>query len=524
MTAEQKKKIHIYILTVVIVWGAFLRLYDIGHQSLWIDESYSALSAEKIVEKGIPEFDSGKVYNRGKPHTYIVALMYSFFGANAGTLRIPSSIFGVLTIWLVYLAAMKFIKDRTSALIAAAITAFSYYEIAWSRQIRMYTELQFFVLLAILLFFIYLNSADSGNGDRSRRYRWAVPAGIVLTATICVGIHKIAYTLAVVFLIFGIAYYDKKWFNKKNIMVLAFAMISGLLLVHLLFAPLQLIVRDIYIMGLRNLVFKPEQLLHFILFLFKKYTIVSCGAVIGVAYALTKRDRNIITLAATSLALIILLSFNKLFAIRYIFYLLPLVFIIASYGFSHMLRERRLLYPTLFLTLILFALYGIWAEQIVLKPGNKYFLEYDPTPVNKITWDITPQPDFNKVYEFIEKNRKPDDVFIVAHTAIHHWYIPDSRYYWLAFPFRLVKGIDKIVQTDDNRKVEYYTGVPVINDLDTLQNIMENNHGFVIIDFYPAAGLIKKEYKRYIEKNAPLVFFDQANPDLKWTKVWVSRF
>ncbi len=522
MTVKQKKKRHIYILAVIIVWGAFLRLYDIGHQSLWIDESYSALSAEKIVEKGFPEFDSGKVYNRGKPHSYFVALMYCFFGANAGALRIPSFVFGVLTIWLVYFAAMKFTKDRTSSLIAAAITAFSYYEIAWSRQIRMYTELQFFVLLTILLFFIYLNFADSESRDRG--YRWAVLAGIVISAALSAGIHTIGYTLTVVFIIFGMVYYDKKWFNKKNTMVLAFAMVSGLLLVHFFIAPLQLIVKEIYILGLRNLVFKPEQLLHYILFMFKKYTIVSCGTVIGVAYAWFNRDRNIITLTITSLALIILLSFNKLFSIRYIFYLLPLVFIIASYGFSHMLRERRFIYPAPFLALILFLLYGIWAEQFVLRPGNMYFLEYDPTPVNNITRDLTPQPDFNKVYEFIEKNRRPDDVFIVAHTAIHHWYIPDSRYYWLAFPFRLVKGIDKIVQTDDNREVEYYTGVPVINDLDTLRDIMESNHGFVIIDFYPAAGLIKKEYKRYIEKKAPLVFYDQANPDLKWTKVWVSRF
>ena len=101
-----------------------------------------------------------------------------------------------------------------------------------------------------------------------------------------------------------------------------------------------------------------------------------------------------------------------------------MVFIIASYGFSHMIRERRILYPAPIFVLILSALYGIWAEQLVLRPVNKYFLECDPTPVNKVIWDVTPQPDFNKVYDFIEKNRKPDDVFIVAHTAIHHWYIP----------------------------------------------------------------------------------------------------
>ena len=73
--------------------GAFLRFYYLGYQSLWIDESYSALIAERIAETGLPIWESGKIYLRAVPNHYLLGGLYAIFGASETALRMPAAIF-----------------------------------------------------------------------------------------------------------------------------------------------------------------------------------------------------------------------------------------------------------------------------------------------------------------------------------------------------------------------------------------------------------------------------------------------
>ena len=60
-------------LFVITVWGFFLRIYDGGVQSLWVDEGTSLTAALGILEDGTPHLASGVSYWRAPLHTYLIS-------------------------------------------------------------------------------------------------------------------------------------------------------------------------------------------------------------------------------------------------------------------------------------------------------------------------------------------------------------------------------------------------------------------------------------------------------------------
>ena len=133
----------IFILAIFVGWGGFLRLYDLGEQSLWIDEGYTINASQAIIDQGKPILGSGSSYNAHLLHTYTTAASMKLFGfeaTNPWAARLPAAIFGILTILAAYLFTYRITKNKLTALAATFIIAFSYWEIAWSRQARGYTR------------------------------------------------------------------------------------------------------------------------------------------------------------------------------------------------------------------------------------------------------------------------------------------------------------------------------------------------------------------------------------------------
>src|SRR3990167_4049346 len=158
MKLDLKDK-YLQALLGITILGFILRIYSLSSQSIWMDESFSMNAAYEILEKGIPLLDSGAFYGLGYLlHLYLMAFFILLFPDVWGA-RFLSVIFGTLTIPLAYYFA-KTVFDETfsekgsnKGFLFAVIIAFSTIEIAWSRQARMYSQLQFFFLLSLLLFY-----------------------------------------------------------------------------------------------------------------------------------------------------------------------------------------------------------------------------------------------------------------------------------------------------------------------------------------------------------------------------------
>jgi 4-amino-4-deoxy-L-arabinose transferase-like glycosyltransferase len=153
------KSRYVQLLLALTLIGAFLRFYNLGFNSLWLDEASTyTLSVGSIPQ--IWEATAAGEFN--PPLFYWVEHMMLVFGNNEVILRFIPALLGVLTIPLVYLAGKEFI-DRNVGIIAAAAFAFSPFLIFYSQEARAYSMMLFFITFAMVFYFKALKTNDVKN-------------------------------------------------------------------------------------------------------------------------------------------------------------------------------------------------------------------------------------------------------------------------------------------------------------------------------------------------------------------------
>jgi 4-amino-4-deoxy-L-arabinose transferase-like glycosyltransferase len=146
-----------------LVLALFTRLLGISSRPIWYDEAFSILFSEK----GIAAMLKGTLAPTGSgtadihPLTYYSILMEWMrgFGESIIAARLLSILFGLGVVALVYIIANELFNTRT-ALISGAIAAFAPFQIFYSQEIRMYSLLALFLLLAT---YTYWRASRSGH-------------------------------------------------------------------------------------------------------------------------------------------------------------------------------------------------------------------------------------------------------------------------------------------------------------------------------------------------------------------------
>jgi mannosyltransferase len=150
---------YVQLLLALTLIGAFLRFYNLGFNSLWLDEASTyTLSVGSIPQ--IWEATAAGEFN--PPLFYWVEHIMLVFGNNEITLRFIPALLGVLTIPLVYCAGKEFF-DRNVGIIAAAAFAFSPFLIFYSQEARAYSMMLFFVSFSMVFYFKALKTNDVKN-------------------------------------------------------------------------------------------------------------------------------------------------------------------------------------------------------------------------------------------------------------------------------------------------------------------------------------------------------------------------
>ena len=144
------------ILTVV---GLFLRFYNLGFNSLWLDEATTYDISIKSFG-AIWQVTASGEFN--PPLFYWVEHIMLMFGNNEVILRFVPALLGVLTIPLFYVIGKEFL-DRNAGLIAAAACTFSPFLIYYSQEARAYMMMLFFVALATIFFLKAMKSGGRIN-------------------------------------------------------------------------------------------------------------------------------------------------------------------------------------------------------------------------------------------------------------------------------------------------------------------------------------------------------------------------
>ncbi|MBV8521898.1 MAG: glycosyltransferase family 39 protein, partial [Acetobacteraceae bacterium] len=123
-------------LTLLTLAGAFLRLGHLGWQSLWLDEGATVA----LARAPWPHFAWVWWHGEASLQTIYFLLMRGWVhgGLSETWLRLPSALFGIASIPLLYVLARKFMASP-GALGAAALLTFSPAHVYFSQEARGYT-------------------------------------------------------------------------------------------------------------------------------------------------------------------------------------------------------------------------------------------------------------------------------------------------------------------------------------------------------------------------------------------------
>ncbi len=172
----------ILLLLLVIALGSFLRIYDLGAESIWLDEAHSARVSSQTLTSTIAEAASGL-----HPPLYFVILHFwmGLFGNSEVALRSLSAIFGIISILLIYQVGIA-LFNREVGLISSFLSAVSHFHIQYSQEARPYTLLLLLSLLSFLFFIQILKH------ERKWYYPCYLLANILLVYTHVFGLFMVA--------------------------------------------------------------------------------------------------------------------------------------------------------------------------------------------------------------------------------------------------------------------------------------------------------------------------------------------
>ena len=421
---KKKLNLEIILISLILIFAFFLRVYNLGTPSLWIDEATSAIVSEKMLEKGIPVLDSGWVYNVYAFH-YIQAF-FLLFGETEFLARFPSVIFGLLTILLAYFIGKEY--SKSGGIISALFMSVFYLEVFFSRQARFY---QLFQLMFFLSIYLLYKSKKNPN--------YIYPALISFFITLDTQIEGLV--LAPFFIIW-ILIHQKKW--EKYL-----AIIPAILLIWK-FIPVLGLSSGLTASSLNYaqdyLSYASNMIYLFIL------------SIPGIIFAFQKKKGLTALIIIPSLIAIIGIFSLETFALRYsYFFIFPLVlyssllisFLCEKYG-------KIIIIAIVILLIIPSNLFFPQTYVNVIKPIDYNFNDYS-----------SPTTDYKHLPEnVLNELKSPDSKIISYFSSDVEWYIRKPDY---VLPFSMDgRGEDQIsINNSQGKIVDRYSGALMLDEIPT---------------------------------------------------------
>ena len=453
MVIEGKEKRKIFVVAVVLFailfFGVFMRLWQLGYSSYWLDEGFTLMQARGISIHGYPLLDSGYTEWKDSLMPYITAPLVKIFGfENAWMLRLPSAIFGILTILIGYYLAVNIFSYYTGLLFAFFIASCHWY-IAWSQQARGYSALIFFVLL----FFYFLSKYEQ---KIKKSYLWYA----FLTIIIGIMAKKAAIVLFIPFLFYLIG---KKIYKT-----------------FFIFAFFGIIIGIFFVSEVQNVItLNPVEYFGFYIkgYLVDYFGIFVVLALFGGVVIVWNNQKQRVLHGSIALfvigAVIIFAGFVSISEKRYLLFVTPFFFLYTSYFIEYLSTKLK---HQFVIGVILFAGVVIISESFnystVLIPRKHYELEY-----------YTPQPNYKKVYNKIQQNGfNENDTIVSTNPLMDIIYLGQANY---AIPWSLTgkKGDTTFIGGRD-----IYSGAKELRSnngmvgLDMITRLQKKGNVYVVMD------------------------------------------
>lgn len=151
-----------YILTIILMLAAFLRIYGADFQSIAIDEILSMNNSDpKLTLKQL--YDS-VLFWEYLPHLYfyLLRIVFEIFGFTTMVGRLFSAFIGIVGVYAIYLLGKEIFNKRVG-LIAALFLSVNYMHIFYSQEIRLYGMLFLFSILSFYRLVIFIKNSTLKN-------------------------------------------------------------------------------------------------------------------------------------------------------------------------------------------------------------------------------------------------------------------------------------------------------------------------------------------------------------------------
>jgi 4-amino-4-deoxy-L-arabinose transferase-like glycosyltransferase len=206
-------------IIIVLAVGIILRFYQLGSVPYIMenDEGMVGIKAVSVLTGELKSmFETFGGY--GTLHFFIMAIPVKLFGQTLFSIRLMTAIYGVISLFMIYLLAEKMF-DRRVALVSTALLAVSHLHIQFSRVSPSASSLDpMLTTLALLLIF---------KGFQTRRsFDWAC-SGLVIGLGLYFYVGaRVMFFIVAGFLILSVVFQRKSlWDNRKNIGVLVLVLL-----------------------------------------------------------------------------------------------------------------------------------------------------------------------------------------------------------------------------------------------------------------------------------------------------------
>lgn len=155
-----KDKWHIILLVVIFCFGLFFRIYRLDYLGLWLDEGFTWREIQKTIEQIINVF----TVRGSEPPLYFLIMhcWIKLFGDSEFSLRLPSAIFGSISILLMYKVATLMFDTRVG-LTSVLILSLSTFHIGYAQEARSYTLVSLLTLLSVYFFISLIRNTTRTN-------------------------------------------------------------------------------------------------------------------------------------------------------------------------------------------------------------------------------------------------------------------------------------------------------------------------------------------------------------------------
>src|SRR3989344_7697255 len=150
-------------LAIILIIASFLRLYNLTEvpPGLYPDEAMNGNNAAEALETGNFKVFYPENFGREGLFINIQALFIRQFSHKPWALRLPSAIFGILTVLGLYFLTKELFKSKNLALLASFLLATSFWHINFSRIGFRAIMAPFFLVWSLYLLLKSLNQTKN---------------------------------------------------------------------------------------------------------------------------------------------------------------------------------------------------------------------------------------------------------------------------------------------------------------------------------------------------------------------------